>query len=56
MSAAQGMQHNPGMRTIEGELMAALHNAGAVSEENAGDFAKVRPCTHAWLHHLPGSP
>ena len=50
------MQHNPGMRTIEGDLMAALHKAGGVSEENAGEFAKVcapagmRACMHAFLH------
>jgi tRNA U38,U39,U40 pseudouridine synthase TruA len=35
------MQHNPGMATIEGEVMKALHKAGAVSDENAGDFLKV---------------
>ena len=39
--APQGMQNNPGARTIEGELGAAMVRAGAISKENAGDFTKV---------------
>lgn len=35
------MQFNPGMKTIEGELMGAMAKAGAVSEANAGQFGKV---------------
>ena len=37
----QGMQYNPGQRTIEGELMEAICKAGGVSEHNAGQFTKV---------------
>lgn len=37
----QGMQHNPGCNTIEGELGRAMHKAGAISDENAGNFSKV---------------
>ena len=39
--APQGMQYNPGARTIEGELEAAMVRAGAISKDNAGDFTKV---------------
>jgi tRNA U38,U39,U40 pseudouridine synthase TruA len=35
------MQHNPGQKTIEGVVMDALHKAGAVTDDNAGDFSKV---------------
>ena len=38
---AQGMQMNPGVRTIEGVLEAAIHSAGGISKDNAGDPAKV---------------
>ena len=37
----QGMQHNPGVPTVESELMGALAKAGAISPANAGKFAKV---------------
>ncbi|EIE26889.1 pseudouridine synthase, partial [Coccomyxa subellipsoidea C-169] len=37
-----GMQHNPGCKTIEGELGSAMNKAGAISDENAGDFSKVQ--------------
>jgi tRNA U38,U39,U40 pseudouridine synthase TruA len=39
----QGMQRNPGARTIEDELFKALHAAGAISDANADDngFMKV---------------
>lgn len=40
---SQGMQHNPGCKTIEGELGSALNKAGAISNENAGEFSKVCP-------------
>ncbi len=40
-SIAQGMQHNPGVPTIESELMGALSKAGAISPANAGKFVKV---------------
>ena len=40
-SGLQGMQHNPGVPTIESELMGALAKAGAISPANAGKFAKV---------------
>ncbi|CAL8468878.1 g8419 [Coccomyxa elongata] len=36
-----GMQHNPGCKTIEGELGKAMNKAGAISNENAGEFSKV---------------
>lgn len=39
---AQGMQRNPGARTIEGELEEALVKSGAISKANAGSFSKVR--------------
>jgi hypothetical protein len=39
---SQGMQHNPGSKTIEGELMHAMVKAGAVSEDNSDAFEKVR--------------
>lgn len=38
----QGMQHNPGCKTIEGELGKAMNKAGAISNENAGEFSKVQ--------------
>ncbi len=58
----QGMQHNPGCKTIEGELGSAMNKAGAISDENAGDFSKVTcqslysvlslpSCTH--IHLVP---
>ena len=57
--APQGMQHNPGMRTIEAELMGALAKAGAISPANAGKFDKVQipplasgSCCPAWLGTL----
>ncbi|KAG0261424.1 tRNA pseudouridine synthase 1 [Actinomortierella ambigua] len=37
----QGMQVNPGAKTIEGELFKAMCKAGAVSEDNADDIKKV---------------
>ncbi|KAJ1655349.1 tRNA pseudouridine synthase 1 [Dispira simplex] len=37
----QGMQVNPGSKTIEGELFQALVKAGAVSQDNADDHKKV---------------
>lgn len=39
----QGMQRNPGARTIEDELFRALHQAGAISDANADEngFIKV---------------
>lgn len=39
----QGMQRNPGARTIEDELFGALHKAGAISDANADEhgFMKV---------------
>ena len=36
------MQINPGVKTIEGVLEAAIHKAGGISKDNAGDFSKVR--------------
>ncbi|KAK9826791.1 hypothetical protein WJX81_001378 [Elliptochloris bilobata] len=36
-----GMQHNPGVRTLESELMGALAKADAISPANAGKFDKV---------------
>lgn len=38
----QGMQRNPGARTIEGELEGALVKARAISDANAGSFQKAR--------------
>ncbi|KAJ2766233.1 tRNA pseudouridine synthase 1 [Coemansia nantahalensis] len=38
----QGMQVNPGARTIESDLFKALCGAGAVSEDNASDQHKVQ--------------
>lgn len=42
----QGMQRNPGARTIEDELFRALHRAGAISDANADEngFIKARAC------------
>ena len=37
----QGMQYNPGQKTIEAELMEVMTKAGAVSAANAGQFSKV---------------
>ncbi|KAF9974871.1 tRNA pseudouridine synthase 1 [Actinomortierella ambigua] len=37
----QGMQVNPGAKTIEGDLFKAMCKAGAVSEDNADDIKKV---------------
>ncbi|KAL4427693.1 hypothetical protein ABPG75_001782 [Micractinium tetrahymenae] len=39
----QGMQRNPGARTIEDELFRALHQAGAISDANADEngFIKI---------------
>lgn len=37
----QGMQRNPGAKTIEGELEQALFKAGAITKENFGDPKKV---------------
>lgn len=39
----QGMQRNPGAKTIEDELFRALHAAGAISDANADEngFVKV---------------
>lgn len=37
-----GMQRNPGVQTIEGELEAAITRAGGISDANAGDFSKVQ--------------
>jgi tRNA pseudouridine38-40 synthase len=36
------MQRNPGCPTIEAELESALVKAGAISDQNAGSFMKVR--------------
>jgi len=36
-----GMQRNPGVVTIEGELERAIVSAGGISSANAGDFNKV---------------
>ena len=38
----QGMQRNPGARTIEDELERAFYAAGGISDENMGDFSKAR--------------
>ena len=35
------MQRNAGLATIESELEAALHAAGAISDANAGSFSKI---------------
>jgi hypothetical protein len=37
----QGMQRQPGFKTIETDLEAAMVKAGAISEQNAGSFTKV---------------
>lgn len=39
----QGMQRNPGAKTIEDELFRAIHAAGGISDANSGEdgFAKV---------------
>ena len=43
-SCLQGMQHNPGVRTIEGELCKAMCKAGCITPQNAKDPTKV--CIH----------
>jgi hypothetical protein len=42
----QGMQRNPGAKTIEEELFKAIHAAGGISDANADDrgFTKERSC------------
>lgn len=45
----QGMQRNPGARTVEDELERAFHAAGGISNENMGDFAKARPAPRRGL-------
>ena len=39
----QGMQRNPGAKTIEDELFTAIHKAGGISDSNADEkgFTKV---------------
>ena len=37
----QGMQYNPGIKTIEGELCKAMCAAGCISPQNAKDPTKV---------------
>ena len=37
----QGMQRNPGAKTIEDDLEKAIVLAGGIAETNAGDFGKV---------------
>lgn len=37
----QGMQRNPGAKTIEDDLETAIVKAGGIAESNAGDFNKV---------------
>ena len=36
-----GMQRNPGVRTIEGELEGAIARAGGISDANAGDLSLI---------------
>lgn len=43
------MQRNPGCKTIEAELEAAIHRAGGISDCNAGSFLKVVRPTVWWL-------
>lgn len=38
----QGMQANPGVRTIEGDLAEALASAGAITAEDAAEPSRVR--------------
>ena len=47
----QGMQANPGKKTIEADLEAAIHRAGGISEQNAGSFKKVDPTNGPALAH-----
>ena len=37
----QGMQRNPGAKTIEDDLESAIVKAGGIAESNSGDFNKV---------------
>ena len=37
----QGMQINPGVKTIEDDLERAIHAAGGISDDNAHNFGKV---------------
>ena len=37
----QGMQRNPGAKTIEDDLESAIVKAGGIADSNAGDFNKV---------------
>ena len=37
----QGMQRNPGAKTIEDDLESAIVKAGGIADSNAGDFIKV---------------
>jgi tRNA U38,U39,U40 pseudouridine synthase TruA len=38
----KGLQINPGTKTIEGELEAAMHAAGLISDENHHEMSKLR--------------
>eukprot|EP01105_Mastigella_eilhardi_P011309 TRINITY_DN2614_c0_g1_i4.p1 TRINITY_DN2614_c0_g1~~TRINITY_DN2614_c0_g1_i4.p1 ORF type:complete len:335 (-),score=69.73 TRINITY_DN2614_c0_g1_i4:1532-2536(-) len=38
----RGMQLNKSVSTVEGVLLAALHRAGAISDDNAGSLEKVK--------------
>ncbi|KAK9865118.1 hypothetical protein WJX84_001931 [Apatococcus fuscideae] len=37
----QGMQINPGVKTIEDDLERAIHAAGGISDDNAHNFSKI---------------
>jgi hypothetical protein len=39
----QGLQINPGAKTIEQDLEEALYQAGCIAEANRGQLTKVRP-------------
>jgi hypothetical protein len=41
--SVQGMQRNPGMKTIEAELESSLCRAGAIAPQDSGSFTKVTP-------------
>ena len=51
-AGSQGMQRNPGARTIEDELERAFHAAGGISNENMGDFSKARAPRDCWCTGL----
>jgi len=50
----QGMQRNPGAKTIEDELFRAIHTAGGISDSNADEKGFLKVCLFVLLGFSPG--